>query len=101
MADAIHRPSDDEYGIPNWSSVLFAGDLFADIPFGGAAIRSRRRSSGPRRALRKAVAYRYGLLISPSRDMVDQKTLTVAHPSRVLVPIFPFSMVAEGSPATA
>jgi hypothetical protein len=33
--------------------------------------------------------------------MVDQKTLEVAHPYRVLVPVLPLAMVAEGSPATA
>lgn len=34
MADAIFRPPDDQYWIRTWSSVLFAGDLFAAIPFG-------------------------------------------------------------------
>jgi len=29
----VFRPSDDQYWVPNWSSILFAGDLFAAIPF--------------------------------------------------------------------
>jgi hypothetical protein len=101
MADAIYRPPDDQYWIPNWSSVLFAGDLFAAIPFGEQPFEAVLDPSGHGKHFVGPVAYGYGLLISPTCDMVDQKTLEVAHPYRVLVPVLPFSMVAEGSPATA
>jgi hypothetical protein len=101
MADAIYRPADDQYWIPNWSSVLFAGDLFAAIPFGEQPFEAVVDPSGHGKHFVGPVAYGYGLLISPTCDMVDQKTLAIAHPYRVLVPILPFSMVAEGSPATA
>ncbi len=101
MADAIYRPTDDLYWIPNWSSVLFAGDLFAAIPFGEQPFEAVLDPSGHGKHFVGPVAYGYGLLISPTCDMVDQRTLAVAHPYRVLVPVLPFSTVAEGSPATA
>jgi hypothetical protein len=101
MADAIYRPPDDQYWIPNWSSVLFAGDLFAAIPFGEQPFEAVLDPSGHGKHFVGPVAYGYGLLVSPTCDMVDQKTLAIAHPYRVLVPVLPFSTVAEGSPATA
>jgi hypothetical protein len=101
MADAIYRPPDDQYWIPTWSSVLFAGDLFAAIPFGEQPFEAVLDPSGHGKHFVGPVAWGYGLLISPTCDMVDQKTLAVAHPYRVLVPVLPFSMVAEGSPTTA
>lgn len=100
MADAIYRP-DDQYWIPNWSSVLFAGDLFAAIPFGEQPFEAYVDPSGHGKHFVGPVAFGYGMLISPTCDMVDQKTLAVAHPYRVLVPVLPFSMVAEGSASTA
>lgn len=101
MADAVFRPPDDEYWVPNWSSVLFAGDLFAAIPFAEQPFEAFVDPSGHGKHFVGPVAYAYGLLISPTCDMVDQKTLETAHPYRVLVPVLPLSMVAEGSPATA
>jgi hypothetical protein len=101
MADAIYRPPDDQYWIPNWSSVLFAGDLFAAIPFGEQPFEAVVDPSGHGKHFVGPVAYGYGLLISPTCDMVDQKTLEISHPYRVLVPVLPVSLVAEASPATA
>lgn len=45
------------------------------------------------------MVYGYGLLISPTCDMVDQKTLVPAHPYRVIVPVLSLSLVAAGSKA--
>lgn len=101
MADALFRPSDDEYWVPNWSTVLFAGDLFAAIPFADRPFEALVDSDGHGKHYLGPVAYGYGLLISPTCDMVDQKTGLIAHPFRVLVPVFPLSLVAEGSPGTA
>jgi hypothetical protein len=101
MADAVFRPPDDQYWVPNWSSVLFAGDLFAAIPFAEQPFEAFVDPAGHGKHFVGPVAYAYGLLISPTCDMVDQKTLETAHPYRVLVPVLPMSMVAEGSPATA
>jgi hypothetical protein len=101
MADAVFRPPDDQYWVPNWSSVLFAGDLFAAIPFAEQPFEAFVDPAGHGKHFVGPVAYAYGLLISPTCDMVDQRTLETAHPYRVLVPVLPLSMVAEGSPATA
>lgn len=101
MADAVFRPPDDQYWVPNWSSVLFAGDLFAAIPFAEQPFEAFVDPSGHGKHFVGPVAYAYGLLISPTCDMVDQKTLEIAHPYRVFVPVLPLAMVAEGSPATA
>lgn len=101
MADALYRPPDDQYWVANWSSVLFAGDLFAAIPFGEQSFEAFIDPAGHGKHFVGPVAYGYGLLISPTCDMVDQKTLETAHPYRVLVPVLPLSMIAEGSPATA
>lgn len=101
MADAVFRPPDDRYWVPNWSSVLFAGDLFAAIPFAEQPFEAYIDPSGHGKHFVGPVAYAYGLLISPTCDMVDQRTLETAHPYRVLVPVLPLSIVAEGSPATA
>jgi hypothetical protein len=101
MAGAVFRPPDHQYWVPNWSSVLFAGDLFAAIPFAEQPFEAFVDPAGLRKHFVGPVAYAYGLLISPTCDMVDQKTLETAHPYRVLVPVLPLTMVAEGSPATA
>jgi hypothetical protein len=100
MADALFRPPDDQYWIRNWSTVLFAGDLFAAIPFAEQPFEAFVDPAGHGKLTTSLPRYAYGLLISPTCDMVDQKTLETAHPYRVLVPVVPLSMVAEESPAT-
>ena len=74
MADAVLRPPDDQYWIPNWSTVLFAGDLFAAIPFAEQPFEAFVDPAGHGKHFVGPVAYAYGLLISPTCDMVDQKT---------------------------
>jgi hypothetical protein len=101
MADATYRPPADLYWVPNQSTVLFAGDLFAAIPFAEQPFEALVDPARHGKHFVGPVAYAYGLLISPTCDMVDQRTLEVAHPFRVLVPVLPMAMVAEGSPATA
>ncbi len=98
MADAVYRPADDAYWVPNWSSLLFAGDLFAAIPFVDQPSETLVDETGQGKHFLGPIAFGYGLLISPTCDMVDQKTLEISHPYRVFVPVVPLSMVADGAP---
>lgn len=99
MAELIHRPGDDEYWVRTWSRVLFTGDLFAAVPFLDQPSESLVDQDGHGKHYLGPVAFAYGLLISPTCDMVDQRTLQVAHPYRVFVPVLPLAMIAEGAPA--
>lgn len=47
------------------------------------------------------VAYGYGLLVSPTCDMVDQARLAVSHPYRVFVPVVPLEDLAGFAPGQA
>lgn len=94
----IYRPSDNEYWIPNWSSILFAGDLFAAIPFIGQPTVTLFDAEGSGKHFVGEVKYAYGLLVSPTCDMIDQRTGEFSHPYRVLVPVIPLSVVAEEAP---
>lgn len=98
MADATYRPSDDEYWVRSWSSVLFAGDVFAAIPFVDQPSETLVDGSGQGKHYVGPIAFGYGLLISPTCDMVDQKTLELSHPYRVFVPVVPLSMLEENAP---
>jgi hypothetical protein len=93
-----YRPSDDEYWIPNWASILFAGDLFAAIPFLNQPAVTLVDGEGSGKHFVGEVQYGYGLLVSPTCDMIDQHTGEPSHPYRVLVPVLPLSMVAELAP---
>jgi hypothetical protein len=101
VPDPIYRPRDDRYWMPTWSRVLFAGDLFAAIPFVDQGSGPSVRADGHGKHFIGPIAYGYGLLISPTCDMVDQRTLQVSHPYRVLVPVLPLETIAEGAPGTA
>lgn len=98
MAHRPYRPADDEYWVPNWSTVPFAGDLFAAIPFVDQPSDTRvdERTNG--KHFIGPIAFGYGLLISPTCDMVDQRTLEQSHPYRVFVPVVPLSIIEEGAP---
>ncbi len=89
MADAVYRPADDAYWVPNWSSLLFTGDLFAAIPFVDQPSETLVDGTGQGKHVLGPIAFGYGLLISPTCDMVDQKTLAISHPDRVFVPVLP------------
>lgn len=99
MAPGGHRPGDADYWTDAWASILFSGDLFEAIPFGEQPIRlmTGEDESGAKHYLGD-VAFGYGLLVSPTCDMVDQGSSPPrqAHPYRVLVPVLPLAAVVEG-----
>lgn len=100
MAPGEHRPLDEDYWIPAWSSVLFSGDLFEAIPFGGQPVQLYEGEDelGETKHFLGEVGLGYGLLISPTCDMVAQKAAEsqISHPYRVLVPVLPLAeVVAE------
>lgn len=94
----IYRPANDEYWIPNWSSILFAGDLFAAVPFIEQPTVTLIDPDGLGKHFVGEVSYGYGLLISPTCDMIDQRTGEPSHPYRLLVPVLPLAMVADQAP---
>lgn len=95
---SAHRPNDDQYWVSNWSSILFAGDLFAAIPFVDQPTVTLFDPDGSGKHFVGEVQYGYGLLVSPTCDMIDQRTGEPSHPYRVLVPVLPLAMVAEHAP---
>jgi hypothetical protein len=97
-----HRPPDDQYWIEPWSRVLFSGDVFEAIPFGGQPTSVLTdEDAEPVKHYVGEVAFGYGLLISPTCDMYDQlaEEPRPAHPYRVLVPILPLEEVAARTEA--
>ncbi len=80
-----------------WSRTLFAGDLFEAIPFGDQPTVIYAAEEGPvaGKHFVGEVAFGYGLLITPTCDMTDQRGGGSAHPYRVLVPVLPLRVVAE------
>lgn len=102
MAGESHRPPDDQYWIEPWSRVLFSGDVFEAIPFGGQPTSVLTdEDAEPAKHYIGEVAFGYGLLISPTCDMYDQlaEEPRPAHPYRVLVPILPLEEVAARTDA--
>lgn len=99
MAPGEHRPRDEEYWIPAWASVLFSGDLFEAVPFGGPSteIVEGEDETGSTKHYVGDVSFAYGLLVSPTCDMYEQRGdhTQPAHPFRVLVPVLPLGKVAE------
>jgi len=95
------RPGDDAYWVQTWSRVLFAGDLFAAIPFlDQPAVESIDDDGGGKHYL-GPIVYGYGLLVSPTCDMIDQATLEISHPYRVFVPVIPLAELATHAPGQA
>lgn len=104
MAAGEHRPLDTEYWEPPWSTVLFAGDLFEAIPFGDqpTVLYTREDADPPDKHYLGEIVFGYGLLITPTCDMVDPKDSSlVSHPYRVLVPVVPLAAVAKQTGAVA
>jgi len=102
MVKQVHRPSDAEYWIDSWSGVLFSGDVFEAIPFGGQPTTILTDDEPePAKHYQGDVAFGYGLLISPTCDMYDQlaEEPRPAHPFRVLVPILSLEEVAAATEA--
>lgn len=104
MAAGEHRPLDEEYWESPWSTVLFAGDLFEAIPFGDqpTVIYSPDDADPPDKHYLGKIVFGYGLLITPTCDMVDQHDVAlIAHPFRVLVPVVPLGDVVRQTGAVA
>jgi hypothetical protein len=102
VAGKSHRPPDDQYWIESWSRLLFSGDVFEAIPFGGQPTSVLTdEDAEPAKHYVGEVAFGYGLLISPTCDMYDQlaEEPQPAHPYRVLVPILPLEEVAARTEA--
>lgn len=104
MAAGERRPLDAEYWESPWSSVLFAGDLFEAIPFGDqpTVVYALEDADPANKHYLGEIVFGYGLLITPTCDMVDPKdTSLLSHPYRVLVPVVPLAAVAEQTGAVA
>jgi hypothetical protein len=97
LASAWTRPRDDEYWIRPWSRVLFGGDLCLAIPFVDQPFETLVESDDDGKHFVGQIAFGYGLLISPTCDMLHQGTLGPAHPYRLFVPVLPLELVAEGA----
>ncbi len=94
MGPGEHRPHDEEYWTAPWSTAPFAGDLFEAIPFGDQPTTLHRADDG--KHFIGEVAFAYGLLITPTCDMMEQgEKGEIAHPFRMLVPVLPLAMVAD------
>lgn len=80
-----------------WSTTLFAGDLFEAIPFGDQPTTIYIGEEKPMvgKHFVGEVTFGYGLLVTPTCDMTDQRAGGAAHPYRVLVPVLPLRFVAE------
>ncbi|MFL5927822.1 MAG: hypothetical protein ACJ77E_12895 [Gaiellaceae bacterium] len=101
MGPGEHRPYDEQYWTRPWATALFAGDLFEAIPFGDQPIALYTPDEGPEAGKHFVgeIAIGYGLLITPTCDMVEQRDGGVAHPYRTLVPVIPVALVAEQTEA--
>jgi len=100
MGPGEHRPQDEQYWTPPWSTALFAGDLFEAIPFGDQPTTIHRAEDGKHFA--GEVAFAYGLLTTPTCDMAEQRGEgQTANPFRVLVPVLPLAAIVEQAGAVA
>jgi hypothetical protein len=101
MGPGEHRPYDEQYWTRPWSTALFAGDLFEAVPFGEqpTVLLTADDGSDPPKHFVGEIALGYGLLITPTCDMADQREGGTAHPFRVLVPVLPLRLVAERTEA--
>lgn len=97
MGPGQHRPYDDEYWARPWSRALFSGDLFEGVPFADqpTTLFTLEEGAEPGRHFLGEIAIGYGLLVTPTCDMVDQRGGGSAHPYRSLVPVLPLATVIE------
>lgn len=77
--------------------MLFAGDLFEAIPFSGqpTVVFSGDDEQGEQKHFVGEIEFAYGLLVTPTCDMVNQADAGLAHPYRVLVPVVDFEMTCD------
>jgi hypothetical protein len=104
MGPGEHRPHDHEYWMQPWSTTLFAGDLFEAILFGDqpTVIYAGEQEPVAGKHFVGEVAFGYGMLITPTCDMDDQRGGSgPAHPYRVLVPVLPLRVVSQYTGAVA
>src|SRR5947209_4268267 len=101
MGPGEHRPYDEQYWTRPWAAALFAGDLFEAIPFGDQPTVLCEIEEGPEAGKHFVgeIVIGYGLLITPTCDMVEQRSGVVAHPYRTLVPVVPLATVANETEA--
>ncbi|MEN3285180.1 MAG: hypothetical protein V7607_6320 [Solirubrobacteraceae bacterium] len=85
--------------------MLFGGDLFDAIPFSAqpTVVVEGEDDDGDRKHYVGEIDWAYGLLVTPTCDMADQRTGEPAHPYRVLVPVLAFEAVCDalGTPEEA
>ena len=74
MAGGTHRPQDEFYWRRPWSPIVFAGDLFAAIPFSAQPTVEGDDEPGERKHYVGELEFAYGLLVTPTCDMTDQRT---------------------------
>lgn len=100
MPLGVDRPLDNKYWVPCWSTVLFAGDLFMAVPFVDQPFQlyEAEADDSTRRHYVGQVSTGYGLMISPTCDLINQRAGGPSHPFRVFVPVVPASDVVEQVP---
>jgi hypothetical protein len=97
MGEGTHRPADEFYWRRPWSPILFAGDLFDAIPFSSqpTVVVEGEDERGERKHYVGEIEFAYGLLVTPTCDMADQRSAEIAHPFRVLVPVVGFEAACD------
>jgi hypothetical protein len=97
MGKRPYRPADHLYWRRPWSSFLFAGDLFEAIPYADQPTHlvTGEDETGESKHYLAEIALAYGLLVTPTCDMTDQRTGEIAHPYRVLIPVLDFEEVCN------
>ncbi|MEA2495221.1 MAG: hypothetical protein QOJ29_3132 [Thermoleophilaceae bacterium] len=79
-----------------WSTQLFAGDLLKAIPFGDqpTVVYTAEDGEASGKHFVGEVVFGYGLLVTPTCDMVDQHGGgELGHPYRIIAPVLPLSVV--------
>lgn len=101
MGPGEHRPHDEQYWERPWATQLFAGDLLEAIPFGDqpTVVYTGDEGEATGKHFVGEAIFGFGLLITPTCDMVDQHGGGDAgHPYRTLVPVVPLSVVVANTP---
>lgn len=80
MGPGEHRPHDEQYWTPPWSTALFAGDLFEAIPLGDRPTTIHRAEDG--KHFVGEVAFAYGLLTTQTWSKPASELAMRSQPSR-------------------
>jgi hypothetical protein len=73
MGPGEHRPYDEQYCTRPWLTALFAGDLLEGVAFGEQPTVLYTPEDLPPRHFLGEVAFGYGLLITPTCEMTEQR----------------------------